>query len=270
MPSPLNHPSTDQEIDASGVDEGDISDNWQLTDRYGDLVDLHDFYGQVILIDMGAEWCGPCRLAAPAAQAEFEDLRGDGFVVLNLLTGGLNGGPADAGRWSDQLGLTFPVLPDDNQAVSTNYVVVDENNQFSIPNFTVLGRDMTIERIYVAPSPTALIDDLMDDDAPSVYWPLPENTEDLRAELGIEVLHNDVHLQANVDLGIELAGAGASSSGGGGDSGASDSGFTVSNNDGSYAGPPWGGTACNASGDASGNLVALLLGLLGLAGIRRR
>ena len=60
------------EIDNDGWDEGDISNNWTHEDRHGDIVDLHDFYGQVILVDVGSEWCGPCQNAAPIAQDEYE------------------------------------------------------------------------------------------------------------------------------------------------------------------------------------------------------
>ena len=35
---------------------GDVMDDFLLVDQYGDEVDLHHFYGTVILIDSSAEW----------------------------------------------------------------------------------------------------------------------------------------------------------------------------------------------------------------------
>lgn len=273
MPSPLNHPNSDQEIDSSGLDEGDISDNWQLEDRFGELVDLHDYYGQVVLIDMGAEWCGPCRAAGPEAEADYQDLREEGFMVLNLLLDGLtNGAPPDPDRWADDLGLSFPILPDQAMDVATHYIETTDGS-FGIPNFSVIGRDMTIEQIYENPAPISTVESLLGDDAPYVEWPLPENAAELREELGIEVHHTDLFFQDNVDLGVELAGSAAASTGGATSTGGESSGgggFTVSNGDGSYAGPPWGGAACNQSAGSSAGSLALLFGLLSLAGIRRR
>ncbi len=274
MPSPSNHPNTDAEIDSNGWDEGDISNNWTLEDRYGDLIDLHDWYGQVVLIDMGAEWCGPCQAAAPAAEEEYQDLKDDGFVVIGLLIEGtVNNTPPDLDRWSDAYDLTYPVV--DGFDFDVSVYIESSDGSFGIPNFSVIGRDMEVELIYENPSPTAAIEDAMDEDVPYVEWPLPENAEELRAELGIDLTVDDPHFATNIELGIEQAGA-AASGGGGGSSAASGSdgaggGFTVANSDGSYAGPPWGGASCSASGPTgAGSLLGLLLGLLGLAGIRRR
>ena len=181
--------------------------------------------------------------------------------------------PPDPDRWADDLGLSFPILPDQAMDVAGDYIESTDGN-FGIPNFSVLGRDMTIAQIYENPAPMNTVEDLLGEDGPYVEWPLPENAADLREELGIEVHHHDLHLQENIDLGVELAGAGVASGGGGAASGGGEGtgggGFTVANGDGSYAGPPWGGVACNQASSPSSSLLALLFGLLGVAGIRRR
>ena len=44
------------ELEGTGYKEGDIAYNFQLTDQFGDDMELYQFYGQVIVLDVFAEW----------------------------------------------------------------------------------------------------------------------------------------------------------------------------------------------------------------------
>ena len=43
-----------------GFGEGDVPPDFRMLDQYGDDVSLWQFYGQLIVIDISALWCGPC------------------------------------------------------------------------------------------------------------------------------------------------------------------------------------------------------------------
>ena len=44
------------ELEGTGYDQGDIAYNFQLNDQFGEEVQMYQFYGQVIVLDVFAEW----------------------------------------------------------------------------------------------------------------------------------------------------------------------------------------------------------------------
>lgn len=46
-----------------------------------------DLQGKVVLIDVFATWCGPCRAAAPTLQKWSDEFKGKGVIVLGVNAG---------------------------------------------------------------------------------------------------------------------------------------------------------------------------------------
>ncbi len=93
-----------------------IVENAVFTDLDGNEVTPADYKGQLILIDFWESWCGPCLQVFPA----MEDLRRehpDEFQVF-AVTVGLNEGPDDARRFSEEYGYDFVWLYDENEIFS--------------------------------------------------------------------------------------------------------------------------------------------------------
>ena len=56
----------------------------RLPDLAGDLVELDDLEGRVILVNFWATWCPPCRKQMPALQRLSERLGTEAFMVLGV------------------------------------------------------------------------------------------------------------------------------------------------------------------------------------------
>lgn len=81
----------------------------KLSDLNGDEHALADYRGQVVLVNLWATWCPPCKAEMPTLQSFYEDHQADGFVTIAVN----DGDPAEAVTdFAQQYGLTFPVWLD--------------------------------------------------------------------------------------------------------------------------------------------------------------
>lgn len=138
-----------------GLDVGKTPPPFTLKDLAGNDVSLSDFAGKVVVLDLWATWCGPCRQEIPALVALYEEFKDRGLVVVGV---GLDEGGADVLRpFAEANHMSYPVLVGD-KAMGTTYKVT------SIPSTYVIGRDGKIASTHVGFSPavgTALREDIV-------------------------------------------------------------------------------------------------------------
>lgn len=136
---------------AAGWGIGDRFQDFTTTDQFGNDVSLYQFWGNVVLVDFSAGWCGPCRAVAATAEDEYRSHADDGFVVFHYMIddnqGG--GGITDANfvaDWADQYGLTFPVT-DFSADWDTAGGGLSQSGLYDggIPFIVVLDQEMTIQ-----------------------------------------------------------------------------------------------------------------------------
>jgi cytochrome c biogenesis protein CcmG/thiol:disulfide interchange protein DsbE len=99
------------------------------TDGRADSLAAHR--GQVVLLNLWATWCPPCREEMPALEAFARESKGR-VVVL-----GADQGEASsvAAQYAKERGVTFPILVDEQQQYGRTYAAV------GLPTTIVVSRD---------------------------------------------------------------------------------------------------------------------------------
>lgn len=111
-----------------------------LTDLDGAARSLSDYQGQVVLVNMWATWCPPCREEMPALESFYQSYRDQGFVII-----GLNDGEAamDVRDFVISYGLTFPVWLD------PTYISESAFNTMNLPSSFVIDRQGQVRLQWV-------------------------------------------------------------------------------------------------------------------------
>ena len=97
-----------------------LAPDFTLTDLDGNRHRLADYRGRVLIVNFWATWCPPCRAEMPSMQRAWEQLEGEGIVILGI----------DVGEDEDTVfqftadyPVEFPLLLDRDSAVIDRWPV---------------------------------------------------------------------------------------------------------------------------------------------------
>ena len=148
---------------------GSEAPDFLATDMDGNPVRLSDYRGRVVLVNVWATWCAPCRNEMPSMQRLYEALQGTDFEILAVSIDarvgergaeGQIGGDLEA--FAEELGLTFPILHDPRAEIGRIYQTT------GVPETFLVGRDGLIYKKV----------------AGGTEWDAPVNQELVRRLLG--------------------------------------------------------------------------------------
>ncbi len=80
---------------------------------------LSDYRGKVVLLNIWATWCNPCREEMPSMEQFYQNMKGKPFEILAASID--TRGSTDVEPFAKQLGLTFPILLDADKKVNNLY-----------------------------------------------------------------------------------------------------------------------------------------------------
>lgn len=100
--------------------EGFTAPDFTLDLLGGGEAALSDQRGQVVMVNLWASWCPPCRAEMPAIERVYQDLKTEGLVVLAVNTTYQDSESA-AAQFVAEYNLSFPVLLDRTGAVANRY-----------------------------------------------------------------------------------------------------------------------------------------------------
>lgn len=121
---------------------------------------LADYKGQVVLLNVWATWCLPCRVEMPSMEELYKAYgpRGVHIVAVSID----DAGTEDSIRaYARGLGLTFEILHDPTHAIERAYQTTGYPESFVIDRSGVIRRKWISAADWNAPSSRALFDELL-------------------------------------------------------------------------------------------------------------
>jgi peroxiredoxin len=130
-PPPAVHKAKTQ--DNSSAEKRPLAPNFSLKDHQGNIIQLSDFKGKVIILDFWATWCGPCRMEIPGYVKLYEKYKSEGLEIIGI--------SLDRGGWNavenfmEEFKINYPIVMGDAQ-VAMAYGGIN-----SIPTTFVINRE---------------------------------------------------------------------------------------------------------------------------------
>ncbi len=127
----------------------------------GDSVTLADYRGEIVLLNLWATWCGPCRWEMPSMERLYRELGPAGLKIVAVSVDQVSG--EEVLDFANELGLTFDVLHDRSGQIEIDYQTT------GLPETVILDRNGVIVHKSIGP----------------VEWDDPVQRERFRRLLGI-------------------------------------------------------------------------------------
>ena len=139
----------------SGYTLGKVPPDFTFQDQDNNDITLYDLQEEIVILDFAASWCSPCIDHTSNLSDLFADLDATGktYKYVQILFSGYDGNNTtliDAQNWSNQFGLTIPVL----------YGTYDLASAFGIsvvPTFFVLGSNKKIIKVQQGVNDASII-----------------------------------------------------------------------------------------------------------------
>ena len=104
---------------------------------------LADYKGEIVLLNVWATWCLPCRTEMPSIQALHDRFAARGLKVVAVSID-KPGFDDEIRTFRDQFGLTFEILHDAAGKIQRDY------HTTGVPETFIIGRDGVIRRKVIA------------------------------------------------------------------------------------------------------------------------
>jgi peroxiredoxin/outer membrane lipoprotein-sorting protein len=136
---------------ATSALKGQPAPEFALKDLQGKEVRLADYKGKIIVLNVFAHWCGPCRQEAPELEKDlWQAYKARDVVVLGVATWARDNPTKRAEAFAREFKLTFPVLVDAENKVAEMYRVN------GVPTTFIIDREGVVREFVVGADVAAI------------------------------------------------------------------------------------------------------------------
>jgi cytochrome c biogenesis protein CcmG, thiol:disulfide interchange protein DsbE len=137
-----------------------VPDFHVTNDRTSRPASLADYRGKVMLLNIWATWCDPCRLEMPSMEKLSQQFAGTDFRVVAVSVD--KDGPDVVMKFVDALGLHFDILHDPSGTIQKTLQTTGVPESFVIDRDGVIIKKVIGAEQWDAPVNVALIKRLLD------------------------------------------------------------------------------------------------------------
>jgi len=117
-----------------------VAPDLSLTTLTGEKVTLADYQGAVVLVNLWATWCPPCREEMPALKAFYEKHKANGFELIAIDQGE---GVEEVDAFVKEFDLPFPVWMDMGSLAGSRF------NTMNLPSSYVIDRSGRVKLMWI-------------------------------------------------------------------------------------------------------------------------
>lgn len=112
------------------IQPGVESPDFTFSDLNGVKVSLAAYRGKVVMVNIWATWCPPCRQEMPSMQRLYEKFKGENFEILAVSID--SEGREAVAPFMRKMNLTFPALLDPGETIRPLYGITGVPESFII------------------------------------------------------------------------------------------------------------------------------------------
>jgi thiol-disulfide isomerase/thioredoxin len=138
-----------------GTTVGELAPDFTATTLDGQTIQLSELHGKVVLVNLFASWCGPCRAEMPHLVEAFHEYDPDkvAFVGLNLQEA-----PAAVAGFKDEFAIPFPLALDQDGRLTKNVY-----QPVGLPTSWFIDQDGVVRFVFTGPMNKAMLQQILDD-----------------------------------------------------------------------------------------------------------
>jgi peroxiredoxin len=114
----------------SPIQPGVEAPDFTFSDLNGVKVSLAAYRGKVVMVNIWATWCPPCRQEMPSMQRLYEKFKGENFEILAVSID--SEGREAVAPFMRKMNLTFPALLDPGETIRPLYGITGVPESFII------------------------------------------------------------------------------------------------------------------------------------------
>jgi thiol-disulfide isomerase/thioredoxin len=125
-----------------GISKGEQAPDIEGITLEGKTLNISDFRGKTLVINVFASWCGPCQIEAPHLAQVYADLGGDDveFIGLNL-----EERPEDVALFKEKFDWEFPLVLNQNGDLTEIY------QPLGLPTSWFIDAEGVIQYVHTGP-----------------------------------------------------------------------------------------------------------------------